>query len=279
MTSSLAPKLALLTEEAAGGHLDHWAAILGKDLSGLQRLVEVAVPGCEIVPPHAASARALSAAGEPLAFALLRADRSGGTEASGLLCVVQVSADAHGQPTLREIRTAYPHFAAGTVVVAELREIALFPSRLEARLRLDLGNGAACVAFDSFYWRNRGRYGAGRPARFALAALAYTMAPASPGKVTPDDFTGPAALLDGKPDDRTFHGTVVGVTPEAMRILDTPLWRVEVHLGRLPDGREPVLPVHVSAAGFAGDWRPAAGDTVSGTLWLQTRLVETPGAE
>ena len=257
----------------AGGHRDHWAALLGDALPQVQARIDAATPSCEIVPPHAASTGALMAAGEPLAFALLQADRSGGQPASGLLCVVQVSLDDRGQPTVREIRTAYPHLGAAAALPARVRGIALFPGRLEARLRLDLGHGRIVDAFDSFYWRNRGRYRENDPVAFALTAL---------GRMGPsvaeagDRPLSLRRLPDGRPDDLLFQGVVVAVTPDAVTVLGERLWRVETRLARL-GSTDLVLPVHVAAAGFAGDWRPAPGDAVSGSLWLQTRLVEAPG--
>lgn len=318
----------LLDDAEAGGHIDHWAAVLGDGLSGqvLRGLIEAATPGCEIVPPHAASTGALMAAGEPLAFALLQADRSGGQPASGLLCVVQVSPDDRGQPTIREIRAAYPHLGAAVPVTARVAGIALFPGRLEARIRLDIGGALALDAFDTFYWRNRGRYRKNEPAEFALAALAYQMGPVASDDLVIDDpeqvrrirarnawaethgvwrradeaaalaawrprseadlaairidartLSALMPLPEALPDDMGFQGEVIAVTPDAVTVLGERLWRVDIRVAGLAGGLDLVLPVHVSAAGFAGDWRPDAGDVVSGSLWLQTRLVEEPG--
>ena len=306
--------------------MDHWPALLGEGLADLRSRIEPATPGGEIVPPHAASTAALMAAGEPLAFALLEADRTGGQPASGLLCVVQVSADDRGQPTIREIRTAYPHLGTAVPVSARVHGIALFPGRLEARLQLDLGKGGVIDAFDSFYWRNRGRYRENEPATFALSALAFHMDPAETGDLVIDDpaqvrrirarVPGARALgawrrsveaaalaawrprceadlapirvdastlsafmprPDSCPDTFVFQGEVIAVVPDAVRVLGEPLWRVEMRLAGLAGGVDLVLPVHVTAAGFGSDWRPVAGDVVTGSLWLQTRLVEAPG--
>lgn len=267
MTSPLHQTARLLDSDAAGDHGDHWRAVLGAGADRLGELLGAAIARCEIAPPLAATARDLALAGEPMAFGLVETDHTPGSGGGGLFCVVEVSLDAGGQPTVRDVRTAYPYLGTGAPLAARVRAIALFPNRLEARLTLALDAGPVLEVFDTFYWRNRGRYRADQAETFTLAALATRMMPA-------DAAQAPALrpLAGSRPDDYAFAGTVVTVTPDAVHLLGRPLWRVGIRLAGADDRTGLVLPVHVSADGFADGWRPAPGDRVAGTLWLQARL-------
>ena len=273
MSALLFPSARAPSATDSDSHAGAWRALLGADVDRLQELVNAAVPGCEIIPPHAASSGALRHAGEPLAFALIDPDRRPGAEGAGLLCIVQVSLDAQGQPSVREIRGSFPCLGGGTPVMAEVQEIALLPGRLEARLTLKLDHGLRLSAFDPFYWRNRGRYRARQPALFRLSALADRLAPDA-------GATGAAPALapqpDGRADHWSFRGHLVGATPDAARILGQPLWRITTRLG---SGGKLELPVHVAPHALPAGWQPTPGDRIAGSLWLQARLVEPPAAD
>lgn len=271
MPALLFPSARAPSAADSGGHAGPWRAILGADVVRLRELVDAAVPGCEIIPPHAASTGALLAAGEPLAFALINPDRRPGADGAGLLCIVQVSLDAQGQPSVREIRGSFPCLGGGTLVTAEVQAIALLPGRLEARLTLMLEGGRSVTAFDPFYWRNRGRYRAGQPAPFRLAALADRLA------LDTDAASAVPSLhpsADGQADDWTFRGLVTEASADAARILGRPLWRLTTRLGSA--GRDLVLPIHVAPETLPAGWQPTPGDRITGSLWLQARLVEPP---
>lgn len=275
MSALLFPSARAPSAADIGGHARPWRALLGAEVARLQALVDAAVPGCEIIPPHAASTGALLAAGEPLAFALIDPDRRPGADGAGLLCIVQVSLDAQGQPSVREIRGSFPCLGGGALVTADVQAIALLPGRLEARLTLTLENGIRLSAFDPFYWRNRGRYRAGQPAPFRLSALAVHLAPDTDSVDTPP---GLAPHPDGRADDWSFRGRITGATPDAARILGRPLWRIMTHIGSAGADRDLVLPVHVAPDALPAGWQPAPEERITGSLWLQARLVEPPAA-
>lgn len=257
----------------SGGHAGAWRALLGEDVAQLRELVDAAVPGCEIIPPHAASTGALMAAGEPLAFALINPDRRPGADGAGLLCIVQVSLDAQGQPSVREIRGSFPCLGGGALVIAEVQAIALLPGRLEARLTLMLEDGSQLAAFDPLYWRNRGRYRAGQPAPFRLSALADHLAPdPDAAEMTPGLHPRPG----GQADNWIFRGVITEATADAARILGRPLWRITTRLGSAGMDRELMLPIHVAPETLPAGWQPTPGDRITGSLWLQARLVEPP---
>ncbi|MDR2874965.1 MAG: hypothetical protein LBV44_03430 [Methylobacillus sp.] len=76
---------------------------------------------------------------------------------------------------------------------------------------------------------------------------------------------------NGPADDATYMGEVVRVTPDAVNILNTHFWRVDVIVLRREDEEISTLtvPIYVAENLFEEGWRPAVGDYVTGRLWLQ----------
>jgi hypothetical protein len=72
----------------------------------------------------------------------------------------------------------------------------------------------------------------------------------------------------GFSDDAGYMGEVVCVTPDAVRVLDTTFWRVDVALIRDEDANL-IVPIYVAENLFEGDWRPSVGKYVTGSLWMQ----------
>lgn len=77
---------------------------------------------------------------------------------------------------------------------------------------------------------------------------------------------------DSPSDNAGYMGKVTSVTPDAVRMLDTNFWRVDVVL-ILPDDDEEnmptAIPIYIAENLFEGKWRPSAGEYVTGGLWLQ----------
>jgi hypothetical protein len=69
-------------------------------------------------------------------------------------------------------------------------------------------------------------------------------------------------------DDSGYMGKVACLTPDAVRMLDTSFWRVDVTLFSCED-ENLRLPIYVPENLFEGDWRPSAGTYVTGNLWMQ----------
>jgi hypothetical protein len=69
-------------------------------------------------------------------------------------------------------------------------------------------------------------------------------------------------------DDAGYMGEVVCVTPDAVRMLGTSFWRVDVTLIFRED-ENLAVPVYMAENLFEGDWRPSVGKYVTGTLWMQ----------
>jgi hypothetical protein len=112
------------------------------------------------------------------------------------------------------------------------------------------------------------------------AAMA-TWQPESPEDLEPIRFRMDemAALLpnsNGPVDDAEFPGQVVRVVPRAVRILDMDFWRIDTVVIR-PDDEAFILPIYVAERLFDGDWRPAVGEYVAGTLWMQGYAVARVG--
>lgn len=100
--------------------------------------------------------------------------------------------------------------------------------------------------------------------------------PASPEDLEPIriDMSHMAALLpasSGPGDDASYIGEVVRVVPRALRMFDVDFWRVDTVVLRADD--DVALPIYVAERLFEGDWRPAVGQYVEGSLWLQAHLV------
>lgn len=74
---------------------------------------------------------------------------------------------------------------------------------------------------------------------------------------------------EGPADDASYSGKVVSVSPDAVRMLDTSFWRVDVTLIRPEEDVTVTLPLYVTENLFEGEWRPSVGEYVTGHLWLQ----------
>jgi hypothetical protein len=72
----------------------------------------------------------------------------------------------------------------------------------------------------------------------------------------------------GFSDDSGYMGEVVCVMPNAVRMLDTVFWRVDVTLISGED-ENLIVPIYVAENLFEGDWRPSVGKYVTGNLWMQ----------
>jgi len=69
-------------------------------------------------------------------------------------------------------------------------------------------------------------------------------------------------------DDSGYMGKVICLTPDAVRMLDTSFWRVDVTLISCED-ENLTVPIYVPENLFEGDWRPSVGKYVTGNLWMQ----------
>ena len=72
----------------------------------------------------------------------------------------------------------------------------------------------------------------------------------------------------GFADDAGYIGEVVYMMPDAVRMLDTSFWRVDVTLISDEDASF-TAPLYVAENLFDGDWRPSVGEYVTGSLWMQ----------
>jgi hypothetical protein len=77
----------------------------------------------------------------------------------------------------------------------------------------------------------------------------------------------------GFADDAGYMGEVVCITPDAVRMLDTSFWRVDVALIADKDAHF-IVPIYVAENLFEGDWRPSVGAYVTGRLWMQAYAKE-----
>jgi hypothetical protein len=68
--------------------------------------------------------------------------------------------------------------------------------------------------------------------------------------------------------DSGYMGEIVCLTPDAVRMLGTSFWRVDVTLVSCED-ENLTVPIYVAENLFAGDWRPSVGKYVAGNLWMQ----------
>ncbi len=111
------------------------------------------------------------------------------------------------------------------------------------------------------------------------AAALAAWQPESPADLEPIRINmGQMAMLmptgNGFRDDAVYQGEVMGVTPATLSVFGVSFWRVEVTVWR--DDQDMVLPFFVAERLFPGDWRPAVGDYVKGTAWLQAYAVAGP---
>lgn len=65
-----------------------------------------------------------------------------------------------------------------------------------------------------------------------------------------------------------YMGEIVCLTPDAVRMLGTSFWRVDVTLISCED-ENLTVPIYVAENLFEGDWRPSVGKYVAGNLWMQ----------
>lgn len=72
----------------------------------------------------------------------------------------------------------------------------------------------------------------------------------------------------GFSDDFGYMGEIVSWTPDAVRMLGTSFWRVDVTLVSCAD-ENLTVPIYVAENLFEGDWRPSVGEYVAGNLWMQ----------
>ena len=105
------------------------------------------------------------------------------------------------------------------------------------------------------------------------AALAAWQ-PQTPEDLEPIRFNigGGTVLLpssNGFSDDALYLGEVVRVTPDAVRVLDTSFWRVDVIVLRSEELGILTIPIYVSENLLEGEWRPSEGQHVTGNIWMQ----------
>jgi len=96
---------------------------------------------------------------------------------------------------------------------------------------------------------------------------------------TPDDLEpirfdigGGTALFPsskGFSDDAFYMGEVVCVTRDAVRMLDTSFWRVDVTVIQSDVLGSLIIPIYVSETLFDGAWRPSVGEQATGRAWMQ----------
>jgi hypothetical protein len=111
----------------------------------------------------------------------------------------------------------------------------------------------------------------GRYAKEDEAAALTAWHPESPEDLEPIRIDARKATMlwpTGFSDDSGYMGEVVRVTPNAVRMLDTSFWRVDVALIR-DEGVNLAVPIYVASDQFKGEWRPSVGEYVTGGLWMQ----------
>lgn len=106
------------------------------------------------------------------------------------------------------------------------------------------------------------------------AAALAAWAPETPEDMEPIriDMSRMTMLMpssEGPADDAVYMGEVVTVMPNAVQMLETSFWRVDVVLLQTDEDSTVTVPVYVAEGLFDGDWRPIVGEYVTGTLWLQ----------
>jgi hypothetical protein len=182
-----------LTQDEAGGHGNRWG-VFDNDVPALMdRWLDLAVNDAVISKfgvGDKAAYKQLVAQGEPFAFALLYTGQAEGLGQAGLMALICQELEGPDHATRNALWSAFPFFADGTEVLAEVEQIGVFPNRIEARLRLGLMSGATVFAFDAGFALSRTVYRAGECYRFVLSALAYDMGPAQALDHVIDDEAG-----------------------------------------------------------------------------------------
>lgn len=181
----------LLSDEEAGGHGDRWGVFEEDVERFIGKWIPVALAQGEVVSlgtPSDIGQDRLVAAGEPKAAGLLFSDRPEDRGRAGMLALIALNVQDEATGKAHNILySAYPFFAEGVLVEANVAEIGLFPNRLEARLELSPENEVPLILFDTLFWKHRGLYRTGETRPFSVAALAYSMAPAQDREFVIDD--------------------------------------------------------------------------------------------
>lgn len=167
-----------LTDDEAGGHGNRWG-VFDEDVSGfIERWLGLAVQEAEVCNLgllEEAALKQLQTQGEPFAVALLYTGQAPRLGQAGLMALIHQDPGGPDSEPRNQLWSAFPFFGNGIEVHARVAGIAVFPNRLEARLRLELSSGAMVFAFDTGFVQSRSVYRAGEVYRFKLSALAYEM--------------------------------------------------------------------------------------------------------
>lgn len=183
--------------------------------------------------------------------------------------------------------TAYPFAAEGARHRLIVRDVTAWEGELEGWVTVSV---PACdvtfTFFDTHFHANRQRYEIGAETDFILAALAYDV---FVDQREPLVVKGRTLQLQGAtiivprqgdeatPDDYDFFAPALSAAePTAMGPF--PLSRVTVTLLEPPTqddiDRLLTVPLYVPERAWRNQRRPAPGDDLTGTLWLQGRLAE-----
>lgn len=178
-----------LTEEEAGGHGNRWGAF-ADDVEGfVETWLPLGLEQSSVVNLGVANdsgQEPLIAAGEPRGMGLVYADREEDRDRAGMLGVIAMDIKGPSGEIGNVLVSALPFFAEGLCYRAEVREIALHPCRLEARLELAVA-GTLVFPYDLLFYKHRALYRPGESYTFSLAALAYELEPTGGEEIVIDD--------------------------------------------------------------------------------------------
>ena len=200
------------------------------------------------------------------------------------------------QPKESFLFTAYPAALGGRPHEMTVAEVLLGTHGAEGQVTATTASGRTLTFFDPLFYLNKGRYALGRTYGFLLAALAYRVQPLDRTVMEIDDPAWRAAFDDGVGDpaapvriqlagtsymmplqgwDVDDYAFQVQAGPsQPIVIADTTIDRtvMDIRLG----GDAPIdITLYVAPHVRKGGFRPAIGEDMTGTFWLQGTLADT----
>ncbi|MEX2263087.1 MAG: hypothetical protein WD696_14120 [Bryobacteraceae bacterium] len=179
-----------------------------------------------------------------------------------------------GRPSFY-LHSAFPWLAAGAPVRLTLYDADTDHFGLEGFVNAGIDGGPSVTFFDPLYALKKGAYKIGSEHNFYLGALSLDLRLAAS---EPD--TSQAKILARAADDASdyyfFRGAVRSI--RNTDFLDRPFLVFRTAVVGL-DGDDLAVDIYVDRARFQKRAVPAAGDMVSGRLWLQGCLAEREGFE
>ncbi len=211
-----------------------------------------------------------------------------------VVCLYQTA----GDKSFWSVWTAYPILKEGLSVELTVSEISLWGNGVEAEVTGVTEDGSSISYFDSYYFRDAGKYEVGDHIRVELGAIAFGMKKAESGSFFIDDPAVIKAMRGNSPDQDLLEPIEVRLDGAAMlmpkegwdsyeytyhcpvRAIDQAVafeqnfYRITATLLRgIENGIELDVPVLVSERLMEGD-PPIAGDDVEGGLWLHGQYLE-----